>query len=238
MTGTIQSVTFDGTNTHITLLTDFEEILDEDLEEIQYALLKPLRTVMPSRKINGLKTTLQGAVQLSPDATFNLIPPGIVFEYGSDVGPPSGFLWCDGEGYNNIDFPNLESVIGTTFGTAGAGTFRVPDLRGRSVLGLNNMGGVASTRVTALSFGGANANTIGGTGGEEVHIVSVQEMPSHQHGGAGFVLYPPSGPADSAGSAIANITANIDYFPVTLEGGSLPHNTMSPWQSCYFMIKT
>lgn len=47
----------------------------------------------------------------------------------------SGWLLCDGTAYPNSSYPNLFAAIGTTWGTAGSGTFRVPNLVGKFLLG-------------------------------------------------------------------------------------------------------
>ena len=48
-----------------------------------------------------------------------------------------GWLACDGSEYNINDYPELFSVIGTTYGGDGTQVFRVPDLRGRALAGVD-----------------------------------------------------------------------------------------------------
>ena len=64
----------------------------------------------------------------------SLVLPGTISAYGGSTAPV-GYLLCTNEGvyglgavYTATTYPNLFGVIGTTFGTGGAGTFRVPDL--------------------------------------------------------------------------------------------------------------
>lgn len=43
--------------------------------------------------------------------------------------PLAGWLWCDGAAYAQGDYPQLFALLGTRYGSGGAGTFRVPDVR-------------------------------------------------------------------------------------------------------------
>lgn len=88
---------------------------------------------------------------------------GEVYMYaGSSV--PSGFLLCDGSPVSRTTYSELFSVIGTSFGTGdGSTTFNLPDISGRTVIGAS---------VT---------HAIGDTGGEESHVLSSSEIPSHSH---------------------------------------------------------
>jgi len=99
---------------------------------------------------------------------------GIIVPFAGAT-PPSGTLMCLGQVLNRADYPELFAAIGTTYNTGGeAGTaFRLPDLRGRTVFGLDNMGGTtAAGRLTSNS--GFTTPALGATGGSE-------NMPSHSH---------------------------------------------------------
>ena len=71
---------------------------------------------------------------------------------------------CDGTQYSSSSYPALYAIIGTTYG-GGNGSFRVPDLRGRTTVGKNQ----------------GTFSALGRIGGEEAHTLSIAEMPSHQH---------------------------------------------------------
>ena len=79
---------------------------------------------------------------------------------------PSGWLLCDGRTVNRQAFSALFNAIGTQYNTGGESSsdFRLPDTRGRVLMGLDNMGGTSANRVTA-----AVADTLGGAGGAESH---------------------------------------------------------------------
>lgn len=67
---------------------------------------------------------------------------------------PVGYLLCDGTAYPTGSYPALYTLIGTTYGSGIAGTFRVPDMRGRGAFGsvtTNQNGG--SRVITANALG-------------------------------------------------------------------------------------
>jgi microcystin-dependent protein len=93
------------------------------------------------------------------------------------------WVWADGGVYDSATYPIASSHIHTAWKTAygqsdpGAGNFRVPDLRGLVLAGLDQMpGGVRANRMTRTV-----AITIASKTGEETHIITVPEMPSHGH---------------------------------------------------------
>jgi microcystin-dependent protein len=93
------------------------------------------------------------------------------------------WVWADGAAYDVATYPIAASHIASawkTFGGVadpGAGKFRVPDLRGLVPAGLDAMpGGSRANRMTR-----AVAIVIAAKTGEETHIVTVSEMPSHSH---------------------------------------------------------
>ena len=82
---------------------------------------------------------------------------------------PTGWLICDGSAVSRTTYANLFSVIGTTYGTGdGSTTFNIPNLKGKVPVGYDS---------SDTSF-----DTIGETGGEKTHTLTIDEMPSHNHG--------------------------------------------------------
>lgn len=69
------------------------------------------------------------------------IPAGAILPF---AGPnaPAGFLLCDGSAVSRFGITaTLFSIIGTAYGAGdGSTTFNLPDLRGRVILGPDNMG--------------------------------------------------------------------------------------------------
>lgn len=102
-----------------------------------------------------------------------LIPTGTIVPYAGLQKPEEGnalgkgWLFCDGSIVNRTDYPALFAAIGLTYGkTLVNGQFRLPDLRGRTIIGYDNMsnefsssGGIANRVVganTPNSFAAAN----------------------------------------------------------------------------------
>lgn len=121
--------------------------------------------------IDKLENTLkQEAAKFAP------APLGIVQLWaGSDV--PEGYALCDGRELRQTEYPDLFKALGTTFneafGADGAkyktstSCFRLPDLRGRFVVGYHDSDNDYKIKGTA--------------GGEKKHTLAVDEMPEHTH---------------------------------------------------------
>ncbi|HWP27634.1 MAG TPA: phage tail protein [Xanthobacteraceae bacterium] len=92
-----------------------------------------------------------------------LIPPGVVMPYAG-TSEPSGWLFCYGQAVSRTTYAALFSAIGTTYGAGdGSTTFNLPDLRGRTVAGKDNMGGTSADRLTNQS-GGLDGDVLGASG--------------------------------------------------------------------------
>jgi len=95
-------------------------------------------------------------------------PPGSGAEVGDikwvahgDV--PAGWMECNGQSVSASEYPDLFAKLGHTFGGDGD-TFNLPDLQDRVVLSKSG------------------SRSIGASGGEETHCLSIDEMPCHDHG--------------------------------------------------------
>lgn len=123
-------------------------------------------------------------------------PVGVIMDYAGDFAPDGWFL-CDGRSLSRTTYSALFAVIGTKFGNDNATTFKVPDLRGRVVAGLDNMGGTNADRVSSAG-GGFAANSIGANGGLQAVTLTKEQMPSHNHGSGGAHTH--TGSTNSAGA--------------------------------------
>ena len=67
----------------------------------------------------------------NPDIAF----VGSIMQFAAYSSTPLGFLACEGQVLNIVDYPDLFATIGDTFGGDGVTTFALPDLRGRTIVG-------------------------------------------------------------------------------------------------------
>lgn len=147
---------------------------------------------------NPAKILERGTDGVAFEALIPASQPGDVFPAGTIVdyagaAAPTGWLICDGSLVSRATYPNLFTNIGTTFGAGdGSTTFGIPDLRGKIPVGKHT---------------GGTFQTLGATGGEENHTLSVAEIPSHNHGGASGTAAPNTG-AESA-SHTHNISQTV-----------------------------
>lgn len=63
------------------------------------------------------------------------IPPGSIIAFAGSVALPSGYLLCDGTPYNEVDYPDLFSALGYTYGNPSFGKFQVPQMVNAFIMG-------------------------------------------------------------------------------------------------------
>lgn len=97
---------------------------------------------------------------------------------------PTGWALCFGQEVSRTDFAVAFAAMGTSWGEGDSSTtFNLPDMRGRVLAGLDNMGGSAANRITS-GVAGIAGNTLGATGGDQAaqeHTHTVND-PEHNHG--------------------------------------------------------
>jgi microcystin-dependent protein len=110
------------------------------------------------------------------------VPAGAVMPFAGNTSP-AGWLLCFGQDISRTEYSALFSVLGTSYGSGnGSTTFNLPDLRGRVVAGVDNMGGTAASRLTSTTItGGGDAP--GEVGGGQTHTLTGAEsgVPAHGH---------------------------------------------------------
>ncbi len=78
-----------------------------------------------------------------------------------------GYALEFGQAISRTQEPALFAKIGTTYGAGdGSTTFNLPDKRGRTIFGQDNMGGTAANRITA-TISGIAGTTLGAAGGTQ-----------------------------------------------------------------------
>jgi microcystin-dependent protein len=124
-------------------------------------------TVVPS----GSLTNPGGAQGVQGLAGVGANPQEVgTIKYWPVATPPQYWLNCDGSAISRTAYPDLYTLIGTTYGAGdGATTFNLPDLRGRVGLGTGQGSGLTNRLLAAI-------------GGEETHALSVAELAAHTHG--------------------------------------------------------
>lgn len=153
------------------------------------------------------------------------LPIGSIISFSSNS-IPSNYLLCDGSAVSREQYKQLFDIIGVTYGAGdGNTTFNLPDLKGKVITGLNSED--------------TEFNTIGKTGGEKEHKLTVDEMPSHRHGNP--VAVNNGGNAGQYRSLFATNTdfwsKNDSHNATASTGGDQAHNNLQPYIVTNYIIK-
>ena len=131
------------------------------------------------------KRTQSVGVYHGQSPTANQLPPGACMPFGGvSAQIPDGFLIADGREVNRSDYPALNYLYSLGSYAYGAGngttTFNVPDLRGRTVAGQDNMAAATAGRIT-FAGSGIVGTTLGAGGGIDGVQLGHANIPSHTH---------------------------------------------------------
>lgn len=111
-------------------------------------------------------------------------------------------------------------------------TITLLDFRGRTVAGLDDMGNTAASRVTSTTAS-PNGTTLGATGGEQTHVLTSAEMPSHAHSGTSYISTSIS--YASGANSLGIVTGSTNSTGNT--GSGTGHNNMSPFMLITWLLK-
>lgn len=265
---------------------------------------KAIKKATPSGKVNLAAGDIQSGqpitaeydgtdmVMTTPAATtsFDPIPPGAIVAFAGAIAP-AGWLLCDGSAVSRTTFAALFAAISTAYGPGdGSTTFNLPDLRGRTTVGKDDLGGSAANRLqvsttinttsgsasavvasaanlaigmfvvsanvpagttvtaisgTALTLSAAasatatgtaarfsllsDAQSLGASGGSQVHTLVVAQMPAHTHTYNDW---------NSVGTGTVGAGSNFAVGVQTgSAGGGQPHPNLQPSLTTNFVIK-
>jgi microcystin-dependent protein len=159
------------------------------------------------------------------------VPAGVVLDFAGAT-PPTGYLICQGQAVSRATYSTLFGVIGTTWGAGnGSTTFNLPDFRRRVTVG---SGGTGTSTL---------GNNLANSGGAEVHTLTINEIPSHDHNLKANSLNDANRGALRATGFEPLIHENYKTYTNTRQqiddtGGDLPHNNIQPSVIVNKIIKT
>jgi microcystin-dependent protein len=215
--------------------------------------------VVGSTDPSGLvKTTKPNFVKSLP-----LVPVGCIFPFaGSNSNLPTGYLLCDGSEQLRAKYKDLYDVISYLYGDpstlVGINTFKLPDLRGRFPLGLDNMDNntyvptnVSTQKTITTPAGRVNdvtATVLGNSKGNESNTIELSNLPQHTHtleGDAGTQFYATNTtvgtPLDTGSTnnfGTSGTGEAIDRTGLIINGNTIPNpiNVMNPYLSINYII--
>lgn len=182
---------------------------------------------MNIKELEQLVTTHSRAIEL-------LSPPplGLVQIWSGEVTAatiPEGYKLCDGSLLLQSEYTALFAVIGMLHTPVGTqeGTFCLPDLRGRFVVGHNR--------------GDTDYNTIAKSGGKKTHTLTIGEMPIHNHAqnlheqGNGRWK---GGGADMSPEAVSQHDQLSKDGNTENTGSGQPHENRPPYYTLAYIMRT
>lgn len=148
------------------------------------------------------------------------LPAGAIYAIAGETIPTNTYE-CNGQEVSRTEESELFRKIGTTFGSGdGSTTFNVPNISERVIVG----------------YGGDGEFSVGNTGGEKEHKLTIEEIPSHTHNAHLS--------ADTSTNYSGNAKWPANYVasgssPAYIEntGGSQPHNNMPPYIVLKYVIQ-
>jgi microcystin-dependent protein len=147
--------------------------------------------------------------------------------------PPKGWAQCNGQLLPINQNQALFALLGTTYGGNGQTTFALPDMRGN------------------VPLHEGNSHTLGEKAGQQVHTLTMSEMPTHIHDFSTNTCVASASANATVGPPTSNYWANHGKTTYSTGGvstaamapqavgnfgGSQPHQNMQPYLVLNFCI--
>lgn len=170
---------------------------------------------------SAIDKALEGYTPSGGGSGGDTLPIGAILPFSSDT-IPNGWLLCDGSVVSRTTYSELFNAIGLNYVEDGVEwldeeRFPLPNAKGRTLVGKDS---------TDTDF-----NTLGKTGGEKTHTLTVSEMPKHSHN---FQF------DQTEGSNVTAVKTGVNnaYAKATgVTGGGQAHNNLQPYLVTNYIIK-
>jgi microcystin-dependent protein len=183
---------------------------------ISFSAIGPAQLASINNLSGGLAPSIsitdgEPVTQFQGDGTWHLSNlTGAIIPYAGSSAP-DGFLLCDGSAVLRASYPDLYRVIGTTYGAGdGSTTFNVPDLRGRTVVGVNAGDVEFQTLGQKSGHKSLQAHSHGGGTGlnnaSHTHGVPIQYATTTSTSGSGYRITDVNNAAGGGGTAVTAVS--------------------------------
>ena len=160
-------------------------------------------------------------------------PTGSIIAFAG-ITAPTGWLLCYGQAVLRTTYAGLFTVLAEVYGVGdGSTTFNIPDLRGRTIAGQDDMGSVSADRLTgAGGIGGIDGDVLGSSGGAETVTLTEAQIPAHDHS---YNYDPEIGMMYSLGN---DVSGGSSAATTGTTGGGAAHVNIQPTLILNYIIKT
>jgi len=227
----------------------------------------------PASVVNGIPYVLlynaasSSWIVRSGGASGGGVPLGGVVPYTGTTVPSPSYVFANGQCISTTTYAIYWVLVGSPapgLGSCPPGFFAVIDLRGRSLAGIDNMGGAsAAGRLTSAATGCGTAMTSVGAAcanGNESHTLLVAELPAHYHAipysdpghthtlelNGGYTVT--AGPTTLVGSNGTTATTSSSFTGITFNspnganttystGNNTPHSIVPPLVGINYIIR-